>query len=55
MPIVVVLSDSMEPTFHRGDLLLLKNYEQDDIRVGEIVVFKVEGREIPISSYEKNI
>ena len=48
MPIVVVLSDSMEPTFHRGDLLLLKNYEQDDIRVGEIVVFKVEGREIPI-------
>ena len=48
MPIVVVLSDSMEPTFHRGDLLLLKNYEQEDIRVGEIVAFKIEGREIPI-------
>ena len=25
-----------------------KNYEQEDIRVGEIVAFKIEGREIPI-------
>ena len=53
--IVDVLLDSMEPTFHRGHLPLLKSYEQEDIRVGEIVDFKVEGREIPISSYEKNI
>ena len=41
-PIVVVLSGSMEPAFHRGDLLFLTNYEQEDIRVGEIVVFKVQ-------------
>lgn len=40
-PIVVVLSGSMEPAFHRGDLLFLTNYEEEDIRVGEIVVFKV--------------
>ena len=40
-PIVVVLSGSMEPAFHRGDLLFLTNYENEDIRVGEIVVFKV--------------
>ena len=40
-PIVVVLSGSMEPAFHRGDLLFLTNYEAEDIRVGEIVVFKV--------------
>ncbi|KAJ7394002.1 Signal peptidase complex catalytic subunit S11A [Desmophyllum pertusum] len=46
-PIVVVLSGSMEPAFQRGDLLFLTNKE-DPIRVGEIVVFKVEGREIPI-------
>ena len=39
--IVDVLSDSMEPTFHRGHLPLLKSYEQEDIRVGEIVVFNV--------------
>lgn len=47
-PIVVVLSGSMEPAFHRGDLLFLTNYRDEPIRVGEIVVFKVEGREIPI-------
>ena len=40
-PIVVVLSGSMEPAFHRGDLLFLTNYDHEDIRVGEIVVFKV--------------
>ena len=38
----------MEPAFQRGDLLFLTNYKGDPIRVGEIVVFKVEGREIPI-------
>jgi signal peptidase len=38
----------MEPAFQRGDLLFLTNYKEDPIRVGEIVVFKVKGREIPI-------
>ncbi|XP_069483166.1 signal peptidase complex catalytic subunit SEC11C isoform X2 [Ambystoma mexicanum] len=47
-PIVVVLSGSMEPAFHRGDLLFLTNFQEDAIRAGEIVVFKVEGRDIPI-------
>ena len=32
----------------RGDLLFLTNYEEEDIRVGEIVVFKIDGRDIPI-------
>lgn len=45
---LVVVSGSMEPAFYRGDLLFLTNYEDEPIRVGEIVVFKVEGREIPI-------
>ncbi|XP_027258517.1 signal peptidase complex catalytic subunit SEC11C isoform X3 [Cricetulus griseus] len=39
---------SMEPAFHRGDLLFLTNFREDPIRAGEIVVFKVEGRDIPI-------
>ncbi|KMQ90339.1 signal peptidase complex catalytic subunit sec11c [Lasius niger] len=39
---------SMEPAFHRGDLLFLTNYQDEPVRVGEIVVFKVEGRDIPI-------
>ena len=37
----------MEPAFQRGDILFLTNYA-DPIRVGEIVVFKVKDREIPI-------
>eukprot|EP01112_Ceratiomyxa_fruticulosa_P005768 TRINITY_DN16613_c0_g1_i1.p1 TRINITY_DN16613_c0_g1~~TRINITY_DN16613_c0_g1_i1.p1 ORF type:complete len:181 (-),score=20.02 TRINITY_DN16613_c0_g1_i1:40-582(-) len=46
-PIVVVLSGSMEPAFYRGDLLFL--YMDDGpFRVGEIVVFKIEGKDIPI-------
>ena len=38
----------MEPAFYRGDLLLLTNHREEPIRVGEIVVFKIEGRDIPI-------
>ena len=41
-------SGSMEPAFHRGDLLFLTNLHEDPIRVGEIVVFNIEGRDIPI-------
>ncbi|XP_044522553.1 signal peptidase complex catalytic subunit SEC11C-like [Gracilinanus agilis] len=47
-PIMVVLSGSMETAFHRGDLLFLTNFWKDPIRAGEIVIFKVEGRDIPI-------
>jgi len=46
-PIVVVLSGSMEPAFYRGDILFLR-MEQTPIEVGEIVVFKIQGKEIPI-------
>lgn len=45
---VFLSSGSMEPAFHRGDLLFLTNFREDPIRAGEIVVFKVEGRDIPI-------
>ena len=38
----------MEPAFYRGDLLFLTNDRDEPIRAGEIVVFKVEGRDIPI-------
>ncbi|KAE9416569.1 hypothetical protein Angca_007499, partial [Angiostrongylus cantonensis] len=47
-PIVVVLSGSMEPAFFRGDLLLLTNDQSDPIRTGDVTVFKIEGRDIPI-------
>ncbi|EES16720.1 hypothetical protein BDA96_08G054300 [Sorghum bicolor] len=46
-PVVVVLSGSMEPGFKRGDILFL-HMSKDPIRTGEIVVFNIDGREIPI-------
>lgn len=47
-PIVVVLTGSMEPAFFRGDLLFLTNPQDEPVRVGDIVVFKIRGRDIPI-------
>ncbi|KAF1348164.1 signal peptidase complex catalytic subunit sec11 [Delphinella strobiligena] len=46
-PIVVVLSGSMEPAFQRGDLLFLWN-RGVDTKVGEVVVYNVRGKDIPI-------
>jgi len=48
-PIVVVLSGSMEPAFQRGDLLFLWNRNWfTDTQVGEVVVYNVKGKDIPI-------
>jgi len=38
----------MEPAILRGDILFLDNSYTEPIRVGEIVVFNVDEREIPI-------
>lgn len=46
-PIVVVLTGSMEPLFHRGDILFL-NWDYTPPTPGDIVVFKVPNQEIPI-------
>lgn len=46
-PVVVVLSGSMEPGFRKGDVLFL-HMNKDPVRTGDIVVFNVEGRDIPI-------
>lgn len=46
-PIVVVLSGSMEPAFQRGDILFLWNRDQRQ-KVGDIVVYEIEGKSIPI-------
>lgn len=45
--VVVVLSGSMEPGMFRGDILFL-NMGKAPIRTGEIVVFNIDGRDIPI-------
>jgi signal peptidase len=46
-PVVVVLSGSMEPAFQRGDILFLNN-ARHDVFVGDVVVFKIKDRDIPI-------
>ncbi|TRX98814.1 hypothetical protein FHL15_000156 [Xylaria flabelliformis] len=48
-PIVVVLSGSMEPAFQRGDLLFLWNRNLlAETDIGEVVVYNVKGKDIPI-------
>jgi signal peptidase I len=37
----------MEPAFQRGDILFL-TMGSDPIRAGDITVYKIEGKEIPI-------
>ena len=46
-PVVVVLSGSMEPAFYRGDILFLRQSPAPFV-IGDIVVFKVRGKDIPI-------
>jgi signal peptidase I len=46
-PIVVVLSGSMEPAFYRGDILFL-NMGNKPLRTGEVVVYNLKNKEIPI-------
>ncbi|KAJ5384561.1 Signal peptidase I [Penicillium concentricum] len=46
-PIVVVLSGSMEPAFQRGDLLFLWN-RNTRAEIGEVLVYNVRGKDIPI-------
>lgn len=47
-PVVVVLSGSMEPSFYRGDILLLELREDTPIEAGDVVVFKLSHKDIPI-------
>ncbi len=39
-PLVVVISDSMEPTLYRGDLLILQARAPEDIHLMDIIVFQ---------------
>ncbi|KZF26457.1 putative signal peptidase complex catalytic subunit SEC11 [Xylona heveae TC161] len=46
-PIVVVISESMEPAFKRGDILILWN-RQSLVKVGDIPVCWLPGRSLPM-------
>eukprot|EP00461_Guttulinopsis_vulgaris_P004300 UN04301 len=46
-PVVVVSSGSMGPTLSKGDILIL-SIPTDPYQIGDIVVFKIPGRDIPV-------
>ena len=46
-PIAVVTSESMEPAFHRGDIIFLYNRQQY-INIGDIPVLWFENRKLPM-------
>ncbi|KAF1996267.1 putative signal peptidase I [Amniculicola lignicola CBS 123094] len=46
-PVFVVSSESMEPAFYRGDIILLWNRQQE-IQVGDIPVVWFSGRPLPM-------
>jgi signal peptidase I len=45
-PVVAVFSDSMDPTFYKGDMIVVQGIE--DASVGDIIVFNVPDRAYPI-------
>ena len=48
MPIVAVESNSMTPTFYRGDILVLQGVPATSLEVGDIIVFSPPNQEVPI-------
>lgn len=46
MPIIDVMSTSMEPNISRGDLVVLVN--ANDIRVGDVIIFDTPSEPIPV-------
>lgn len=47
-PIVAVESNSMVPEFQRGDLLVIQGVPAADLGIGDIVVFSVPDKGVPI-------
>ena len=48
MPIVAVESNSMVPTFFRGDILVLQGVPQENLKLGDIIVFSHPTGDVPI-------
>jgi signal peptidase len=47
-PIMAVVSDSMVPVFYRGDLIVVKGLDCNEIEVGDIIVYQNNVKNIPI-------
>jgi signal peptidase len=53
MPVVAVESNSMVPTFSQGDILIIQGTRNPQdyggmLHVGDVIVYSVEGRSVPI-------
>ncbi|MCX6814135.1 MAG: signal peptidase I [Candidatus Aenigmarchaeota archaeon] len=48
MPVVAVESNSMVPTFSRGDILILQGIPGEQIKVGDIIVFSPGPQQTPV-------
>lgn len=48
MPIVAVESDSMVPTFYKGDILVLQGVPAEQLKVNDIIVFSPPNQETPV-------
>lgn len=48
MPMVAVESNSMVPTFNKGDILILQGMPMDELEIGDVIVFSPDGRGIPV-------
>ncbi|KAM3224599.1 hypothetical protein ACQJBY_057774 [Aegilops geniculata] len=47
-PAMAVLSGSMEPGIKKGDMVFVHNMSNEPFRLGEIILFKVDGFEHPV-------
>lgn len=48
MPVVAVESNSMVPVFYKGDILVLKGVAPADLEVGDVIVYSVKTRDVPV-------
>ena len=48
MPIVAVESNSMVPTFYKGDILILQGVPSSDLVTGDVIVFSPPNQQIPV-------
>jgi len=48
MPMVAVESNSMVPTFSRGDILILQGVPSNELEIGDVIVFSPPGRATPV-------
>lgn len=48
MPMVAVESNSMIPTFYKGDILILQGVPASELDIGDVIVFMPPGKATPV-------